>query len=340
MRIHIVLQPDSAERLAAQGLLAERLGFEAVWIANMLSTREPFMALSVLARESRRIRVGPAAISPFEQHPLKIASALLTLNEFARGRAAIVVGGGGGTIIGMGLKPQRTSTMPRMVRGVRECVEILRAASSGGPVNHAGEVFRIEGYAPSWTVQPPPWLYLAANKPKMLRLAGEVADGVMLSDVDLPFLAGTLSGLGAGLERAGRTRAQLRVNNLIAWHVKDDREAAYAEARRNLWVRGVWERARLEPYLTAAECDQVQRSLPAWQQAYAAGSPVIPGVPQAVVDRIVDHMTLTGAAADLDRLVGKLLAFRDAGVDEISLRLYGEPEQAMGLIAERVVPLL
>jgi len=340
VRIHFVFQPDSSERLAAQGLLAEQLGFEAVWTANTLSARAPFIALAPLAWQSARIRLGPVAVSPFEQHPLKIASSLLTLNEFARGRAGIVVGGGGGTIIGMGLKPQRTSNFPRMVRGVRECVEILRAAATGRPLDYAGEIFRVSGYAPTWAVQPAPLVYVAANRPQMLRLAGEVADGVMLSDVDLPFLPATLAELARGLARGGRPRGALRVNNLFAWHVKADRAAAYAEARRMLWVRGIWERARLEPCLTPAECDLVEANLGAWQRAYAAGSDDIPGVPRALVDRLAEHMTLVGDPGDLDRLVARLRALRDAGVDEVSLRLYDEPEAAIRLIAGRVVPAL
>lgn len=340
MRIHLVFQPDSADRLAARGLLAEQLGFDAVWIANMLSAREPFLALSVLARESRRIRLGPVAISPFEQHPLKMASALLTLNELARGRASLVIGGGGGTIIGMGLKPRRTSNFPRMVRGVRECMDILRLAAAGKTVDYQGEIHRIEGYAPAWTVGPPPRLYLAANRPQMLRLAGETADAVMLSDMDLPFMAATLGHVRAGLGRGARQPADFRVNNLMAWHVKADREEAYEEARRNLWVRGIWERARIEPYLTRGECDLVQASLPAWQLAYARGSSDIPGVPRKIVDRLVDNMTFTGTPADLDRLAGKVVQFRDAGVHELSLRLYAEPEASMRLIAGRLVAAL
>jgi 5,10-methylenetetrahydromethanopterin reductase len=340
MRLHAVFQPDSADNLAGHGLLAEELGFEGAWVANMLSARDPFLSLAVLARKSRRLRLGPAAVSPFELHPVKIAGSLLTLNEFARGRAHIAIGGGGGTTIGMGFKPQRTSNMPRMVRGVRECVELLRLAGSGRPFDYAGELFEVRGLAPAWAGATAPLIYVAANKPQMLRLAGEIADGVMLSDIDLPFLDATLAELGRGLARGGRSRDSLRVNNLIAWHVKPDREAAYAEARRQLWVRGIWERARLEPYLTRAECDLVQRSLPAWQAAYAAGSDTIPGVPRAVVDRLVDDMTLTGGPGDLGRLCEKLLKFRQAGIDEIALRLYAEPADSIRLIAGRVAPAL
>ncbi len=340
MRIHFVFQPDSGANLARWGLLAEELGFDAVWTANTLSARAPFIALAPLAWQSTSIRMGPVAVSPFEQHPLKIASSLLTLNEFARGRASIVIGGGGGTIIGMGLKPQRTSNYPRMVRGVRECVALLRKAAEGKPMTFAGELYRVEGYAPTWAQDPAPLIYVAANKPQMLRLAGEVGDGVMLSDIDLPFLEATMNEIRAGLARGQRQRAGFRVNNLIAWHVKPTREAAYTEARRMLWVRGIWERARIAAYLSAAECDTVQKNLGAWQQAYAAGSPDIPGVPQSIVDTLVDNMTLTGALGDVDKLVTKLRAFRDGGVDEIALRLYDEPDAAMRFIAAEVVPAL
>jgi len=334
------LQPDSGVNLARYGLLAEELGFDTVWTANTLSARAPFIALAPLAWQSRSLRLGPVAVSPFEQHPLKIASSLLTLNEFARGRASIVIGGGGGTIIGMGLKPRRTSNYPRMVRGVRECVELLRLAARGQPLSYEGQLYRVEGYAPTWVEDPPPHIYVAANKPQMLRLAGEVGDGVMLSDIGLPFLDATLAEIDRGLLRGGRTRNGFRVNNLIAWHVKPSRAAAYDEARRMLWVRGIWERARIAPHLTTAECDLVQRNLGNWQQAYAAGSADIPGVPQKIVDTLVDNLTLTGDEGDVDRLTDKLLHFADAGITETSLRLYDQPDAAMRLIATKVVPAL
>jgi hypothetical protein len=63
-------------------------------------------------------------------------------------------------------------------------------------------------------------------------------------------------------------------------------------------------------------------------------------VPQGIVDTLVDNMTLTGALGDVDKLVAKLRAFRDAGIDEVSLRLYDEPDAAMRFIATEVVPAL
>ncbi len=199
MRIHFILEPDSPERFRDLGRLAEQLGFEAVWAPNILSARDPFLAFSLLARESRTIRMGPVAISPFELHPLKMANAVLTLNELSGGRANLVVGGGGGTMIGMGLKPDRRATHPRMVQGVRECVEFLRAVSPTTPLNFDGELFQVQNYLPDWATAPAPRLYVAANRPRMLKLAAELADGVMLSDISLHHIAATVAILHEGL---------------------------------------------------------------------------------------------------------------------------------------------
>ena len=107
-----------------------------------------------------------------------------------------------------------------------------------------------------------------------------------------------------------------------------------------LWVRGIWERARIEPYLSVAECDLVQQSLPAWQKAYAAG---LAGDPR----RAGEDRRRAGGQHDAHRRLRRPRSpgvrssrFRDAGVDEISLRLYDEPDVAIRLIAERVVPAL
>jgi alkanesulfonate monooxygenase SsuD/methylene tetrahydromethanopterin reductase-like flavin-dependent oxidoreductase (luciferase family) len=340
MRIHFILEPDSPDRFRELGLLAESLGFEAVWAPNILSARDPFLAFSVLARESRRVRMGPVAISPFELHPVKIANSLFTLNELSRGRANLVVGGGGGAMIAMGLKPDRGSTHPGMLRGVRECLEILRAVRPDQRLDYRGELFQVEDYRPAWANDPPPLLYVAASRPQMLRLAGRLADGVMLSDIVLPELPVVMAALDEGLASSGRARTGFRVNNLLAWHVKADPAEARLEARRKLWVRGIWDRSRIAPHLTPAECDQLAGRLPALARCYAEGRDPAEALPVEILDRLVDQLTLTGGLADLDRLAGKLDAFRRAGVDEIGLRLYGDPASTIHRVAERVVPAL
>ena len=260
MQVDIILEPDSPKRFTELGLLAETFGFGAVWTANHVGARDPFMSFMPLAATSERIRMGPVAVSPFELHPVKMANQLLTLNEASAGRASIIVGGGGGALIAMGLKTGRRVMHPKMLRGVRECVEMLRAAATGSLVNYHGDVFEVSGYYPAWAPDQAPLIYVGASKPKMLALAADVADGVMLSDVTLARMPETMSVLKDSLQLQGRDPQDFRISNLYSWHVKSDKAAALDEARRKLWVRGMLERWYISTFLSDEECALVEET--------------------------------------------------------------------------------
>jgi alkanesulfonate monooxygenase SsuD/methylene tetrahydromethanopterin reductase-like flavin-dependent oxidoreductase (luciferase family) len=340
VRLDLVLEPDSPRRFAELGRLAERLGFGIVWTANHLSARDPFMSFMQLATQTSTLRLGPIALSPYELHPLKIATQLLTLNEQAGGRANIVVGGGGGTVIGMGLKPGRRVMLPRMVTAVREAVEFLQGAVRERPFSYVGELFQVQGFNPGWATQAPPQIYVGASKPQMLRMAGRVADGVMLSDVTLPRMAETMHELQAGLAKRDRLIEGFPVSNLYAWHVKADRQAARGEAIAKLFVRGMLEEWYIAPFLEPAECAFVEAHFAAFAQAYARNSHHVEGVPHALLDKLVDNLTFTGDLNDIDRFIGELQQFKAAGITEFAIRLYADPEDSIRMLAERVMPSL
>lgn len=340
MRLDLVLEPDSPRRFAELGLLAERLGFGVVWTANHISARDPFMSFMMLAAQSSTLRMGPVAISPYELHPLKIATQLLTLNEQAHGRANIVIGGGGGTVIGMGLKPGRRVMMPRMVTAVRECVEFLQGAACERPFSYAGELFQVQNYNPAWASQTPPHIYVGASKPQMLRMAGRIADGVMMSDVTLPRINESMTLLRESLMQSGRSLAGFPVSNLYAWHIKADKQAALREAIAKLFVRGMLEDWYISPFLEPAECALVEERFAAFAQAYARNSHEVEGVPSALLAKLVDNLTFAGDYGSIDRCIAELLQFKAAGVSEFAIRLYDQPEESIRLIAERVMPAL
>lgn len=335
-----MLEPASADEFLELGQLAESYGFEAVWTANHLAARDPFMAFSVLARESEAIRMGPVAVSPFELHPLKMANQLFTLNEFSRGRANIVVGGGGGTTIAMHLKADRYVMHRRMVRGVRECVEFLHDASAAEPLTFDGELFKVDNYQPGWATDEAPVVYVGATKPQMLRMAARVADGVMFSDLTLGRLDETMQILSGALTDAGRDTGSFRINNLFSWHVKRDRQEAVAEARRKLWVRGMLEHWYISPALNERDCKFVAENMQAFVKAYLTDSPVIDGVPDELVDLLIDELTFTGDLTDVDALIERFWKFKEAGVNEMALRLYDDPAYSIKVLGETVGPEL
>jgi 5,10-methylenetetrahydromethanopterin reductase len=263
-----------------------------------------------------------------------MATALLTLNEASRGRAQIVVGGGGGTMTAMGLKPERR------VRAVREAVEILKQAGTGKPINYEGQIFTIRNYHPSWAKSPPPVIYVGANRDKMLHMGPHHADGIMLSDKIIAQVREARAIIDGELAKAGRPAAGFRLNNFWAWHVKPSREEAQREARIWLALRGVLIRANHVYFMNDADCDLVEQKRQNFFAALRRRSPEIEGVPERIIETLVENLTSCASIAEIDKEIDRLRKFQQAGLTEIALRIYENPADTIRVIGERVVPAL
>jgi len=335
VKVSVILDPDTSPGEAKElGLLAEKLGLEAVWASNYPSSRDPFTTLAPLALASSRIRMGPLVMTPWELHPYKLSKAILGLAELTAGRANVLVGGPTGVPAFMGIDPQQ------MVGRVRESAEILRGARADTPLNYKGKHYQVWGYKPAWATAPPPQIWVAANKTQMMAMATRVADGIMLGDMTPRRLAECLERFHAGIAAAGRTGAGVRLSSLIAWHVKTDARASVAEARSQLALRGMLEDWYVDSFLDPDECRLVQSKLPVFFKAYKNRSPVIDGVPEAILDKLVANLSLSGDEASVDRHIERLHELAAAGLTDVALKLHGDQAHAVRLIGERVAPAL
>src|SRR5207249_4811671 len=187
MRIGVVLDGRrSAAEIAELARLAETCGFSTVWLSAGARTKDHFVRLALAAAATRRIRLGPIAVSPFEMHPVHIGLALLTLDEIAPGRACLVLGAGGD--LAATLEPPARGR----VDAVEECLDILRAQAAGGEINYAGAHYRVTGLFSPWSRVAMDRLYLGANRPRLLRL-GE-ADARELAEKQPQMLRAIFSG--------------------------------------------------------------------------------------------------------------------------------------------------
>jgi 5,10-methylenetetrahydromethanopterin reductase len=334
MDLDLILEPDlTPQQIKELGVAAERYGVRTLWASNYSSARDAFMSLIPLAGATRRIGIGVLVVSPWEMHPLKIANSLLTLNEFAGGRARLVVSGGGEWCGVMG------TGHARRVRAVRETVEMIRGALSGKPLTYKGELYRSYGYNAHWAHDPAPQLYVGASKPQMMRMAAGLADGAMMSDVTLHYVDRMVAIARERLTETG-PEAGFRLSNFWAWHVKADRAVSMREARRELILRGWLVRYHLEPFMTPAECDLIEKHKNAFLTAYTDRSGDIKGVPGELVDKLIENFSCAGDLASIPRQVEKLRGFAKAGLTEIALRLHDDPIDALHMIGQRVLPAL
>ena len=335
MKLDVILDPDlSPYEVCELGLLAESYGLHAVWASNYPSSRDPFINLCPLALASSRIRLGPLVVTPYELHPYKIAKALASLNELCSGRTNILTGGPTGVNATMGMG------VSRMVGRARECVEILKRSNPDEALNYQGKIYQVYGYQPRWATDEPPVIYIGANKEQMTHMATEIADGIMLGDTTGQRLASSLGLIEENLELHGRSRDDLRVSCLIAWHVKESTNLSSSEARRHLALRGMLDTWFLETFLDEEECRLVDANRANIFKAYKDKSDVIEGVPDEIIGKLVDNLTMSGDHDDIDKHIETLRKYRDMGLDEVAFKLHRDQDAAIKLIGERVLPAL
>jgi len=340
MDLDIILEPDlSPAEIAELGLLAEKLNFRAIWVQNYSSARDAFMSLVRLAQVSKQIKLGVVIVSPYEMHPMKITNAVLTLNEYANGRAMVVVGSGGEWPQVMASEVFNSGYGQRL-RNVRETLEIMKHSIIEKELHYDGDAYSTRRFSTQWHTDTPPLIYHGACGPRMIRMGAGIADGIMMSDVMPKMFESRLPLLKETLYENGRTDDGFRVSNFVAWHVREDRESSFAEARRELIVRGWLERDWLEPFLTAEETESILNNRWAFLKPWLERHGEIEGVPKHVVDTLVEELSLSGDLGDIEGHMERFHAFEEAGFTEIALRIHEDPADSIRLIGERVLPEL
>jgi len=335
MKIDIILNEFASPAEAAElGLMAERYGMRGVWASNYGWSRDPFFTLSLLAHQSTRIRMGPMAISPAELHPLKMANLLFSLNELSGGRAMIMVGGGGAVLQAIGKKRER------MIRGARECLEILKGASPDRMMNYSGKIYQVYGYRPRWYTDKPPLVYFGSNHEQSRKLSAELADGLITSDFVVPLMKDFIHKTHADLLAAGRSPKDFRISNFWAWHIKKDADASMREARRELMLRGWLGEQYFAPFLGPEEITVMRAHEKDFLNAFLRGTDVIENVPDTLVTKMIRNISFAGGLDQIEPAIEILKAFAGAGLTEIALRVHDDPADAIKLIGERVVPAL
>jgi 5,10-methylenetetrahydromethanopterin reductase len=155
--------------------------------------------LALTAQRTRRVRLGPMVSNPITRHPTVAANAMSTLQKVSGGRAFFGIGPGDSSIYNIGAKP-----LPRAA--YEEYVLAVKGLCAGERVSYRGETLQMH-----WEVAPVP-LWLAGDGPRMLRLAGRIADGVIVGNGATPELVEfALGHIRAGAESAGRDPARIEI---------------------------------------------------------------------------------------------------------------------------------
>jgi 5,10-methylenetetrahydromethanopterin reductase len=187
--------PGSPIGVGAEMAEAEALGYDrlGIWDSPALF-REPWVTLASVARDTKRIRLGTWVTNPVSRHPLVTASAMATLEDLAPGRTYLGIGAGGTGVWHLGAREATLDTL-------RAHIGAIRGLLGAGRAMYGGAEARME-----WGRGLHVPIIMSAHGPRSLRLAGEVADGVVVGlGITPEVVRGSLALIAEGAERAGRS---------------------------------------------------------------------------------------------------------------------------------------
>lgn len=187
---------------------AEGLGFSSVWTNSLPTSRDPFITLSAIARETKRIRLGTAVVDVRSRHPAVLAGSIASLYELSGGRADLgVAPGGGGS--GRIAYDKVGIDMGDPVGITRESVTAIKGLLSGETVDFHGDHFRIESASLQARADRDIRVLVAAESPRMLKMAGEVSDGLLAPKGPDGFTRDVLGQFLGSVASSGRKRWQV-----------------------------------------------------------------------------------------------------------------------------------
>jgi 5,10-methylenetetrahydromethanopterin reductase len=190
---------------------AEHAGFDIAWVPDsQFLWRDVWTSLALAAPKTSTIRLGTCVTNLETRHPSVTAAAAATLDELAPGRVILGIGTGDSAVKTLGLAPTRLAVM-------REQIEVIRTLLRGEAADFDGRAMSLETTPAEIPV------YMAANAPKALALAGELCDGVItLAGIRPEPLRAVVARLAEGAERAGRALDEVGICAGVICHVTDD----------------------------------------------------------------------------------------------------------------------
>jgi len=210
---------------------AEERGFEAVWQAESRLVREATVPMAAFAATTDRMKVGSGVVNSWTRNVGLLAATFVTLDDLAPGRVMLGIGAWWEPLASkVGVDRRKPLT------AMREVVETVRRLMAMERVTFHGEFVDVEdieidivhGDRSPRNVP----IYIGATGMKMMELAGEIGDGVLLNYLVGPrYNATALDHLAAGAARSGRSVEDVDRPQLVVCSLDEDRERALDRAR-------------------------------------------------------------------------------------------------------------
>lgn len=273
---------------------ADYEGFDDVWFADGGSIDSLTLAAAV-AQRTERVRIGTAVIPVYTRTPAVLAATAATLSHLAPGRFVLGLGASSHAMIegwhGLSFEKPRTR--------VRETAQLVRSMLAGERSDFQGETLRSRGYTLGLPPKGEVPIHLAALRPRMLEMAGELGDGVVVNLFPAEALPRMLEHVDAGARRAGESLADREIvcrHQVVVTANKDEARATFRKHFAPYYATPVYNR-----FLAWCGYEGVADTIEAgWREKDRDKTT------GALTDELIDRIAIIGSAAECQERVREL----------------------------------
>jgi 5,10-methylenetetrahydromethanopterin reductase len=290
---------------------AEARGYEMAFFSETIEImRDSVTSLAAMGLATEKMVLGSTQIVRLRS-PIVMAQTLASLDELTGGRMTLAPGACTKSHARVhALDPDVTATPAQVLK---EYIESMRLLLTGDKVSYHGEYVNFDNVGLGWKpLRKAVPIYAPATSTTGLKLAGQVADGVVLNAVCSPeYTVNALEIVRQAAEAAGRDFSKFEIAQIINCSVEDDHGKALDQVR--------WEVAtKLDPVQISFIAGPKMRvgepyikkdDIPKFEKAHAAGG--MEGLIKAIPDSYVEGMTASGTPDEVKKRVQQ---YRDAGV--------------------------
>jgi F420-dependent oxidoreductase-like protein len=277
--------------------LAEALGYDSAFVTH-IAGRESLTVVTAYALATQRIRVGTGVVPIYTRTPATMAQTAATIDDVSGGRLTLGLGVSHRPVV----EGWHGQTIDHPVAEMREYVEIVRAILAGEnppPGQKWRTGFRLAGLNPSDGLK----IFIAALSPAMLRLAGEIGDGVMLWLCNPTYIRDVVvPAVREGRELAGKPATGFEIVAAVPAALTDDPRTAHEAIRGELLTY-----FSLPFYRTMLERSGYGADIAAFDAT--GGDPA--SMRAAISERFLDALTAVGEEPAVRARVDR---YRQAGV--------------------------
>lgn len=288
---------------------AEAAAFRSCWFPE-ITFADSFGPATAAALRTRRVGIGTGVVGVWSRSAVTMALQAATLHQLSGGRLRLGLGvQARGYVEGWHGQQYR-----KPVTAMRDFIAILRAAFAGELVTYAGEIFSVRNFHLDIELpDPPPKIYVAANGPRMIELAGEIADGIVGWFQSLEYVRDvTMPALRRGAARAGRSLDDFDATvGFPAVVTRDDSGLELAKGQVMMYSSAL---GSAPAYLESA------RAAGFSAEAEVIGERVRAGDLRGAVAKVSDEMAAAMVmAGSVSRVRDRIERYREAGLTGVHL---------------------